>query len=246
MSASDQTVNATVIWHELECGSYRADLPLWEELAAGRGGPVLDVGAGAGRVALELARSGHEVSALDRDRVLLAALAERGAGLPIETVCADARRFSLPRRYPLMLVPMQTIQLLGGQDGRRAFLLRARAHLAAGGMLAAAIVTRLEPFELLTGGEGPAPEVCERAGVVYRSRPTAVRVQESWFELERRRELISPDGRLTIELDRVRLDRLSAHTLELEGERCGLRARPRHMIPPTSEHVGSEVVILGG
>ncbi len=24
-----------VVWHELECGSYRADLPLWRELADG-------------------------------------------------------------------------------------------------------------------------------------------------------------------------------------------------------------------
>ncbi len=23
-----------LIWHEVECGSYTADLPLWEELAA--------------------------------------------------------------------------------------------------------------------------------------------------------------------------------------------------------------------
>ena len=53
-----------VVWHELECGSYRADLPLWRELAdqmaSSEGSArVLDVGAGTGRVALELARAGH-------------------------------------------------------------------------------------------------------------------------------------------------------------------------------------------
>ena len=54
-----------VIWHDLECGGYRADLPLWRELAEHEGSPVLDVGAGTGRVALDLARRGHEV-VLDR------------------------------------------------------------------------------------------------------------------------------------------------------------------------------------
>ena len=42
-----------VVWHDLECGAYRADLPLWRELAErcslGPGPrPHLDVGAGAG------------------------------------------------------------------------------------------------------------------------------------------------------------------------------------------------------
>ena len=55
-----------VLWHDIECGSYDLDLPLWRELADREGSPVLDVGAGTGRVALDLARRGHEVVALDR------------------------------------------------------------------------------------------------------------------------------------------------------------------------------------
>ena len=35
-----------VLWHDLECGSYAEDLPLWHELAGTAPGPVLDVGAG--------------------------------------------------------------------------------------------------------------------------------------------------------------------------------------------------------
>src|SRR5439155_743 len=56
-----------VIWHDVECGAYVADLPLWRELAAACEGPILDVGAGTGRVTLDLARHGHDVVALDRD-----------------------------------------------------------------------------------------------------------------------------------------------------------------------------------
>ena len=54
-------VNDAVIWHDVENGGYEADLPLWR--APGRAdadGPVLDLGAGTGRVALDLAAAGHE------------------------------------------------------------------------------------------------------------------------------------------------------------------------------------------
>jgi SAM-dependent methyltransferase len=106
--------SADVIWHELECGSYRADLALWRELAERCDGPVLDIGAGTGRVALDLASAGHRVTALDLDPDLLGSLRERAAGLEVEIVCADARSFDLDRHdFALCLIPMQTIQLLG-------------------------------------------------------------------------------------------------------------------------------------
>src|SRR3954468_22686691 len=118
-----------VLWHDLECGGYDLDLPLWCELASAIAGPVLDVGPGTGRVSLHLARRGIPVVALDADASLLAALERRAAGLPVQTVVSDARQFTLRRRFALVLVPMQTLQLLGGAAGRAAFLRCARAHL---------------------------------------------------------------------------------------------------------------------
>src|ERR1700724_459855 len=106
-----------VIWHDLECGGYDADLALWRELAGGSNDgssadPILEVGAGSGRVALDLARAGHRVTALDIDGELLLALRERAEGLRVETACADARSFALDARdFILCLVPMQTVQL---------------------------------------------------------------------------------------------------------------------------------------
>ena len=35
-----------VIWHDVECGRYDADMALWHELAQAADGPILDVGAG--------------------------------------------------------------------------------------------------------------------------------------------------------------------------------------------------------
>ena len=74
---------SSVAWHDVECGSYSADLALWEELAAHAGGPILELGCGTGRVTLRLGRCGHRVTGLDRDAVLLAAFGERATGLPV-------------------------------------------------------------------------------------------------------------------------------------------------------------------
>ena len=67
-------MNLEALWHDLECGAYREDLPLWRALAHQAGGAVLDVGAGTGRVALDLAAGGVAVVALDADAALLQAL----------------------------------------------------------------------------------------------------------------------------------------------------------------------------
>lgn len=233
------------IWHDLECGTYVEDLEVWRGLAARHGGPILDVGAGTGRVTLDLARAGHAVTALDVCDELLATLRERADGLDVTTVAADARAFALDQRFSLCLVPMQTIQLLGGDEGRGRFLDCARAHLTADGRLAIAIADELEPFETSTSILGPLPDVREIDGTIYSSRPTAVRVAGDRFVLERRRETVTVDGRLDVEDDIIDLDRLDAETLTAEGVAHGLRAESRLEIAQTDEYVGSTVVIFG-
>ena len=171
-------------WHDVECGGYTADLPLWRELAAQEAGPVLDVGAGAGRVALDLARAGHDVTALDLDADLLAELQARAEreGLAIRTEQADAAGFELSGPlFGLILVPMQTIQLLPGRAARAAFLASAREHLAAGGLVALAVAEELEPFEADIGRTRCRPTPASAtAGATAPSRsPSAARATAS-------------------------------------------------------------------
>jgi SAM-dependent methyltransferase len=236
--------SAAVVWHDLECGSYRADLPLWLELARTHPeGAILDVGAGSGRVALELARAGRRVIALDIDAELLAALGERAAGLDITTVCADARSFQLPASEPLALclAPMQTVQLLGGAEQRLAFLRRAYAHLRPGGLLALALVTDVEPFDCTDGGPAPAPETAQIDGRSYSSQPTRLALGRRTITIERERRTSES---ATVEHDVIELDRVGAAELEREGAAAGLQPEPALHIPPTDEHAGSSVVML--
>ena len=259
---------AKVIWHDLECGSYRADLPLWLQLAAREGDPILDVGAGSGRVALELADAGHRVTALDLDPDLLAALRDRSGEAAVETVCADARSFELPcRDYALCLVPMQTIQLLGDASTRAAFLSQARAHLRPGGLLACAIVTELEPFDVADGLPAPTPETARVGEALYISQAESVRVLPRRVVIERSRRIVFPaspasddggsalrvrnsdsvDGPIETpagERNLIELALLSAGEFEREGSEVGFRPEPALAIEPTEEHVGSVVVML--
>jgi SAM-dependent methyltransferase len=242
---------SVVIWHDLECGRYEQDLALWHSLAdehVAEGAALLDVGAGTGRVTLHLARAGHTVVALDSDSELLAELELRAQGLSVRTICSDARDFEVRERlFPLIVVPMQTIQLLGGADGHDAFLRQARAHLTPGGVVAIAIAAAedFEEFEWHDGDHLPLPDIEELGGSVYFSQPTAVRRSGNAFVLERRRQTIDPLGTRTTSDDRIELDILSAEELEAAGVRAGLHPIDVLEIAPSEEHIGSQVVILG-
>ena len=242
---------AQVVWHDIECGAYRADMPLWHELAGEFPGPILDVGAGTGRVTLELARAGRSLTALDHDPTLLDALAERARGLDVTRVAADARSFRLDRRdYALCLVPMQTIQLLGGSAQRVEFLRCARAHLRPGALLACAILGELEPFDCAAGDGGPAAERAQLDGLLYLSRATRVAETPNGVIIERDRRILSErdtDEQATEpawERNVIELDRVDAKSLQHEGGQVGLQSRPSHEIEATAEHIGSSVVIF--
>jgi SAM-dependent methyltransferase len=254
-----------VLWHDLECGSYRADLPLWRELAdrsalGSTRARVIDVGAGTGRVALHLARAGHQVLAVDLQEDLLDALKERAGDLSVETACADARTFELDRaNFDLCVLPMQTIQLLGGSAERVAFMRRARAHLRPDGLLGVAIVTAVEPFDCAGGDPGPSPELMRLDGTLYVSRPVRVSVLGARIVIERRRRIAAeptsgpaeppaydpvvveppPDERHVIELDL-----LGSAQLEREAAEAGLRLESVRELAATRDHVGSTVVML--
>lgn len=244
MSAA--TIPAEAIWHDVECGAYAADLALWSAIAGESAGPVLELGAGTGRVALELAREGHSVTALDVSPVLLEELARRACeqGLEVETILADARTLRVAHRYAAIVAPMQFVHLLGGKAGRATALAAAAVHLDPAGVVAAAVLGDDAMGAAAAHSDPPLPDVRELDGWIYSSLPVEVRAIESAIEVRRLRQLVSPDGELSEELDAVRLDRLSAQRLEAEAIAVGLRPRERIEVSPTSDHLGSVVCVL--
>ncbi len=236
-----------VRWHDLECGGYDVDMPLWRELAAAAGGPVLDVGAGTGRTSIALARSGVDVTALDVEEPLLAALRTRARAqrVDVPTVLADARELAIARRFAAIIVPMQTIQLLGGPEGRRRFLARVREHLLPGGLFAAALADALEGYDAGVA-EPPVPDMRDFGGTLYASRPVAVLPVPTGMLIERIREVVTPAGERTVTEDRIVLEACPAEVLYAECAAAGLTPEPERHVPATEEYVGSAVVVCRG
>jgi len=227
------------IWHDVEHGGYHADLPVWRELADAEGGPVLDLGAGTGRVAADLAAHGHEVVALDSDRALLAALAERAPR--VRTVTADAREFELTDRFALVLAPMQLVQIVGGAGGRAAMLERVHAVLRHGGLFAAALA---RPLDAIPEGDAspPLPDILERDGWVFASQPVAVEERNGAVVVTRRRQAVSPAGAIDEQQVEVALDVVSIEDFEDELRAAGFSDLERRNVAETADHIGSTVV----
>jgi SAM-dependent methyltransferase len=236
-------MNLDAVWHDLECGAYGEDLALWRDLAARTGGPVLDVGAGTGRVTLALAADGVEVVALDVEARLLEALAVRAAGLTVETVVADARELALGRRFELIVVPMQTLQLFGGVAGRAAFLRRALDHLEPGGLLAAALADAMDCFDD-DHDIPPPPDAREILGARYSSQLLAVVEEDGRAALYRRREVSRVSDRVEANDVVVHLDRVSADEVVSEARGLGFSPEPHLYVPETEQYLGSTVVVL--
>lgn len=243
---SMETRAEAVIWHDVENGAYEADLPLWRELALAAGGPVLEIGCGTGRVAVDLGRHGHHVLGVDIEPAFVATLRERALSQPIEVSAdvGDVRTLDVTGEFALIIVPMQTIQLLADADERRAALAGMRSHLAPRGLIALAIING-DP-----GRDGddelapPLPDVAEIDGWVYSSLPVAVRPEGARLVISRLRQIVTPDGDLTDEEAEISLAVLDPDTLESEAAEAGLLPAGRREIPETDLHVGSAVVFL--
>jgi SAM-dependent methyltransferase len=119
----------------LEHAHYDEDLPFWRAAAARLGSPVLDLGCATGRVAIPLARDGAEVWALDRSPAMLAELRRRLGDEPapvrarVRPVPGDLAGFALERRFRLVVVSMNTLQVLTEPRERRSCLAAVREHL---------------------------------------------------------------------------------------------------------------------
>ena len=236
------------IWQAVEFGSYEADLPLWRELADAAGGPVLELGAGAGRVSVQLAAAGHELIALERDGGLAGALDEAGRDsdgrLTVITAdLANAGELRLPAQPALVIGPLHVIQVLKPTERQR--LLARLAELAAPGATIA--LTLVDEATLLTSGTAATqilPDMRELEGWVYSSEPLWVQVADEALTVRRLREIVSPEGRMERQIHDEILVRVSPGLLEEEGRGAGLRPAGRRQISSGPNEADSTVVLL--
>jgi SAM-dependent methyltransferase len=250
-------MNEAAIWQQVEFGSYSADLTLWAELADAAEGPVLELGAGAGRVALHLADRGNQLLALEQDPGLLRELESRAKkqAVGISAVRADLTSpadLRLPRRPSLVIGPLHVIQLLDGA-GRLALLSRLGDLVAPGATLALTVVDESTLLSAgtaanITGGHQNRrrimPDMQEVDGWVFSSEPLWVQVSDDSLTVRRIRERVSPEGKVERRVHDELLYRVSPERLELEGEGVGLVPAGRRQISYGPDEADSTVVLL--
>jgi SAM-dependent methyltransferase len=240
-----------VVWHDLEHGSESADLSLWGELAqrVPGDGLVLELGCGTGRVALHLARRGHEVIGIDTDPALVGAFNERAAqeNLPAQAVVGDVRTLTLRRAFALVIAPMQLIELLGDATERLSALHAAADHLGSGGRAAFAIV---EPDSLGAAaaerwaGPEALPDVREIHDWVFSSRPMTVKPGARGVVVKRFRQRVSPRGEIFEEEHSEVLDLVGADRLEEEARLAQLVPIARRTVAASYGYAPSTVIVV--
>ncbi|MDO8750845.1 MAG: class I SAM-dependent methyltransferase [Dehalococcoidia bacterium] len=116
------------------------DIPFWVEEAMASGGPVLELACGTGRIAIPVAQAGVAVVGLDSSAAMLKLARAKARRLSLGAdvlrfARGDMRSFSLAQRFPLVIIPFRSFQLLLSVAEQHQALEAIRAHLSPGGRL---------------------------------------------------------------------------------------------------------------
>jgi SAM-dependent methyltransferase len=119
------------------CAGVDHDVAFYVLACEGAEGPIIELGAGSGRISVELARHGHRVIALDAAPAMLAEAVARarrhGVEHLLETVVGDLREPPALPRGERVIAPFRTFMHLAGDEERRQALAAAGTLLSPGG-----------------------------------------------------------------------------------------------------------------
>lgn len=130
------------IYESMHPGSWQGDIEWYCRKATESRGPVLELGAGTGRITIPIAEKGSVITALDVDSGMLGKLRQKISTLASEvqhriTVSeGDMRTFALNQKFALVIIPFRAFLHNLTWDDQLSCLRQARAHLRPGGELA--------------------------------------------------------------------------------------------------------------
>jgi SAM-dependent methyltransferase len=127
------------------------DLPLWLDLAEREPGPVVEWGAGTGRISAPLAHVGHDVTAVELSEAMAARGRDKGGA---EWITGDMRNAAPGREFGLAICAFNSFLCLTSQEDALSFLDNAASHLLPGGLLGIE-VSAFRPEELAVPPGGP-------------------------------------------------------------------------------------------
>ena len=127
--------------YDFENGGFDQDLPFYLRYLRPRRGPVLECGAGTGRIAIALAEAGFRVSAVERSAAMLAIAAENATRLSarvlprIHWLHGDLTRDDVPGGHQAAIWAFNSLLHVAEPGGQRAALTTVHRALAPGGLL---------------------------------------------------------------------------------------------------------------
>lgn len=123
-------------------GTFMGDIEWYRQRAIDAGGPVLELGAGTGRVSIPIAQAGVQITALELHAPMLEQLEKKAATLAadvrarITSVVGDMRSFALDTQFALVIIPFHSFLHNVTRADQRACLECVVKHLRPGGRLA--------------------------------------------------------------------------------------------------------------
>ncbi len=123
-------------------GTFLGDIEWYQRKAAEYGGPVLELGAGTGRITIPIAKAGIQISAVEIDPAMVQKLQEKvdalgtGVSSHVKASVGDMRTFKLDERFALIIIPFHAFLHNQTTEDQRQCLQRIREHLRPGGVLA--------------------------------------------------------------------------------------------------------------
>jgi len=130
--------------YDLDLVEDPGDLDLYLALAGRTGGPILELAAGTGRIAIPLAEAGHRVTAVDLDPAMLErarrAIDRVGPSVADRVELVEADLLGLARSdagtYRFAFIGLNSLFLLASRDAQRDAIRTLARHLAPDGLAA--------------------------------------------------------------------------------------------------------------
>jgi SAM-dependent methyltransferase len=204
-------VNLVPLLYDAHHSLLANDIPFWLALAKDRGGPILELGCGTGRILIKLAEDGFRAFGLDNDQEMLLYLYERaGSLLPVRPAVfqADMEAFHLDQKFPLIIMPCNTLSTLS-EASRKIVFQKVKDHLSAGGLFAASLPNPAALVDLEPAGENEVEEVFYLSEDGRSVQVSSQWEKEAdWFHLHWIYDLLESDGRIQ------RFEILTSHSLD--------------------------------
>ncbi len=186
MSAYDQIARIYDPWSR----TVVEDVAFYVGLAVERGGPMLELGVGTGRIAVPVASAGVAVIGVDSSAGMLEVAREHAetAGVSglVDLRQGDMRDPPVEGEFPLVAIPFRSLLHMETDADRRAVLAAVRAHLAPGGCFVFDVFTPGAEDIADTHGRWleREPGIWERADWNERTRTLILRVRGAGGEAE--------------------------------------------------------------